>query len=89
MNRRSFFAVLPVAVSPVALAATALAYSRQSDTLPPATAGVNFAHGIPNNSNSYGICLTHHTDVKNHGGLVIHEGELYIKKPNEKWRQIS
>ena len=99
MNRRSFFRVMPIAASPVALAATALAYSRPTDNLPPENAGVNFNHGEPvgdwqssgNAPPAGGLMIKFqaYKNVRNQGALVMHDGELYIKKPDGPWRQVS
>ena len=97
MNRRSFFRVMPIAASPVALAGAAVAYSKPKQEavakeLPPPNAGVSFSHGTPAAppTNPYTIYAANmQKDVKDHGGIVMHEGELFIKKPGGPWRQIS
>lgn len=91
MNRRSFFRVLPVAASPVALAAAGVAYAAENKSTPPATAGITFSHGtpVPPDPNSNAISFNVYENVKNHGTVVMHEGELWIRAHNKDWRKIS
>lgn len=79
------------------MAGAAVATSK-SNNLPPENAGVGFAHGTPvgvwpDNQYKVGAPLASmaqcYSDIKHHGSIVMHEGELYIRKPGGQWRQIS
>jgi hypothetical protein len=101
MKRRGLFGFL--AAAPIgAVAGTAAAVQKSEPESKPLfkecnihmMSGVTFKHGTPlpgwkQPVNVIAFQVPPQTDIKDHGSLIMYEGELFIRPEHGEWRKIS
>lgn len=103
MKRRGLFGFLAMAPIAVATGANAAAQNQKKpepDCDKPLfkdcsiwmQSGITFQHGTPVEQYRPPHALHFapaQTDMKNHGSMIMHEGELFIRSEHGDWRKIS
>lgn len=101
MKRRGLFGLLATAPIAAVTGASAASEKKSEPVDKPKfkeakiwmQTGITFQHGTPvegwTQSPNVVAQVPPQTNVKNHGSMIMHEGELFIRSEHGEWRKIS